>query len=44
MANKTTFYVRIYSRHDHDLMMYYLSIAVARGQAAENFLKCSKRY
>lgn len=42
MANKTTFYVRIYSRHDHDLMMYYLSICSCEGTGSREFSKVLK--
>lgn len=42
MANKTTFYVRIYSRHDHDLMMYYLSLCSCEGTGSREFSKVLK--
>lgn len=42
MANKTTFYVRIYSRHDHDLMMYYLSLRSCEGAGNREFSKVIK--
>lgn len=42
MANKTTFYVRIYSRHDHDLMMYYLSLCSCDGTGSREFSKVLK--
>lgn len=42
MANKTTFYVRIYSRHDHDLMMYYLSLRSCEGASSREFSKVLK--
>lgn len=42
MANKTTFYVRIYSRHDHDLMMYYLSLRSCEGAGSREFSKVLK--
>lgn len=42
MANKTTFYVRIYSRHDHDLMMYYLSLCSCEGTGSREFSKVIK--
>lgn len=42
MANKTTFYVRIYSRHDHDLMMYYLSLCSCEGTGSREFSKVFK--
>ena len=42
MANKTTFYVRIYSRHDHDLMMYYLSLCSGEGTGSREFSKVLK--
>lgn len=42
MANKITFYVRIYSRHDHDLMMYYLSLCSCEGTGSREFSKVLK--
>lgn len=42
MANKTTFYVRIYSSHDHDLMMYYLSLCSCEGTGSREFSKVLK--
>lgn len=42
MANKTTFYVRIYSRHDHDLMMYYLSLCSCEGTGSREFSRVLK--
>lgn len=42
MANKTTFYVRIYSRHDYDLMMYYLSLRSCEGAGNREFSKITK--
>lgn len=42
MANKTTFYVRIYSRHDHDLMMYCLSLCSCEGTGSREFSKVLK--